>query len=175
LITVALYCGNETYDGCNDLSDMLQLSQTEAEYREWINGYPLRIVVLQELPEEYFQTGLREVIGVLKRSTDKNALLEYYQNNIDRFAKLDDLAIETIGVMIGNTNLIAYKQKQGGLDMCKAFDDVRAEGKIEGIVEGEERYARLAKELCLRERVADIIEAATNLEFRHRLYQEFSI
>lgn len=135
--------------------------------------------MLQELEEEYFQTGLRELIGVIKRSSNKKELLKYYEDNKSRFAALDNLAIETIGIMIGNTNLLEYKQEGGGLDMCKAFEDVREEGKIEGKIEGkaegEERYARLAKELCLCERMADIIEAATNLEFRHRLYQEFGI
>ena len=150
---------------------MLQSKQISSEYKKWINGYPLHLVVLQDLKEELFQTGLRELIGVMKRSSDVKELVRYYEENKGRFAKLDEVAIETIGIMIGNTNLIHCKQEEGGLDMCKAFDDVREEGKIEG----EERYARLAKELCLRERMADIIEAATNVEFRNRLYQEFSI
>ncbi len=175
LITIALYCGTVKYDGCNDLADMVQSKQIDAEYRKWINGYPLRVIMLRELKEELFQTGLRELIGVMKRSLDKDELLKYYTDNKKRFGELDDLAIETIGIMIGNTNLIECKQEGGGLDMCKAFEDVREEGKIEGKIEGEERYARLAKELCLRERMADIIEAASNLEYRNRLYQEFSI
>lgn len=175
MITVAQYCGKEKYDGSKDLIDMLQSKHIDAEYKRWINGYPLRLIVLQNLKEERFQTGLRELIGVMKRSSDPKELLRYYEENKRRFAQLDDVAIETIGIMIGNTHLIHCKQEEGGLDMCKAFDDVREEGKIEGKAEGEDRYARLAKELCLRERMADIIEAATNLEFRNRLYQEFSI
>ena len=171
LITVALYCGKEEYDGCKDLTDMLQSKQIDAEYKKWINGYPLHLIVLQELKEELFQTGLRELIGVMKRSSEQKELLQYYEENKSRFARLDDVTIETIGSMIGNNNLMECKQEEGGLDMCKAFEDVREEGKIEG----EDRYARLAKELCLRERMADIIEAATNLEYRNRLYQEFSI
>lgn len=133
MITVALYCGNEKYDGCNDLLDVLKSDQIDAEYRKWIVGYPLHIIILQNLNEECFQTGLRELIGVMKRSSDKNVLLEYYYENRERFAQLDDFTIETIGIMIGNKHLINFKQEQGGLDMCKAFDDAKEEGKMEGL------------------------------------------
>uniref|UniRef100_UPI004055A7F0 hypothetical protein n=1 Tax=Acetatifactor sp. TaxID=1872090 RepID=UPI004055A7F0 len=133
LITVALYCGTEKYDGCNDLMDVLKLEQIETEYRKWVTGYPLHIIILQDLKEEYFQTGLRELIGVMKRSSDKNALLEYYSENKERFAVLDDITIETIGIMIGNTQLIKFKQERGGVDMCKAFEDAKLEGKQEGV------------------------------------------
>ena len=138
LITVVLYCGIEKYDGCTDLRDMLKLEQIETECREWIVGYPLHIITLQELNEEKFQTGLRELIGVMKRSSDKEALLEYYNDNRERFSGLDDLTIETIAIMIGNKQLIECKQEEGGLDMCKAFDDVRLEGKMEGRIEGKQ-------------------------------------
>ncbi len=179
LITVALYCGTEQYDGCKDLKDMLGLKQIDAEYRKWIIGYPLHIVVLQDLQEEYFQSGLRELIGVLKRSTKKASLLQYYQENQERFARLDDLTIETIGILIGNKKLVQFKQEQGGLDMCKAFEDAKMEGLKEGLkeglLEGEERYARLTKELCMRQRMTDILKAATNMEYRNQLFQEFSI
>ena len=54
--------------------------------------------------------------------------------------------------------------------LCAVFLRVPNTMLIFGIVR-----RKLLKELCLRERMADIIEAATNLEFRNRLYQEFSI
>uniref|UniRef100_UPI004057014C hypothetical protein n=1 Tax=Acetatifactor sp. TaxID=1872090 RepID=UPI004057014C len=175
LITVALYCGTEKYDGCNDLSDMLNSKYIDTEYGKWISGYPLHVIVLQDLQEEYFKTGLRELIGVMKRSSDSEALLEYCNENRERFEKLDDFTIETIGVMIGNQNLIQFKQERGGLDMCKAFEMVKEEGRLEGKIEGEERYAKLTRELYIRERMADILQAATNIEYRNRLYQEFRI
>lgn len=171
LITVALYCGTEQYDGCNDLQDMLKSDQIDAEYRKWIVGYPLHIIILQNLNEECFQTGLRELIGVMKRSADKKALLEYYIENRERFSELDDFTIETMGIMIGNERLINFKQEEGGLDMCKAFEDAREEGKIEA----EERYAKLTKELYNRKRMTDILKAATNIEYRNCLYQEFRL
>ncbi len=183
LITVALYCGAEQYDGCNNLSDMLKSEQIETEFRKWIAGYPLHLIVLRDLREEYFHTGLRELIGVIKRSGDREALLQYYQEHKERFAKLDEVTVETIGIMIGNHKLLQYPQEQGGLDMCKAFEDAKEEGIREGIkegikegiVEGEERYARLTRELYIRERMADIMEAAINMEYRNRLFQEFHL
>lgn len=171
LITVALYCGTDDYDGCNDLKDVLKLGKINTEYRRWISGYSTNIIILQQLEEENFRTGLRELIGVMKRCSDKDALLKYYEENKERFAMLDEPAIETISIMLGNRNIMECRQEEGGIDMCKAFDDAKIEGKIEG----EERYAKLTRELCLRERMADIIKAAENVEFRNRLYREFSL
>ena len=175
LITVALYCGTENYDGCNDLKDVLKLEKIRTEYRELVAGYPTNVIILRQLDEKNFRTGLRELIGVMKRCSDNKELLQYYEDNKGRFASLDETAVETISVMLGNKNIIECRQEEGGIDMCKAFDDVRNEGRIEGKIEGEERYAKLTRELCLRERMADIIEAAGNVEFRNRLYREFSL
>lgn len=161
LITAALYCGDEEYDGCHDLKDVLKLDYIETECREWISGYPTRIVVLSELDECNFQTGLRELIGVTKRKGNKEALLAYYEENKERFAKLDLQTIETIGVMIGNKKLPEFKQEEGGLDMCKAFDDAKMEGRLEGRLEGKLEGEREGK---LKSRLESLRNLMKNLQ-----------
>ena len=42
-----------------------------------------------------------------------------------------------MGVLIGKKTLKLFPQKEGGLDVCKAFEDEREEGREEGLVEGK--------------------------------------
>jgi hypothetical protein len=41
---------------------------------------------------------------------------------------LDEISIDTMGVLIGKKSLKLFPQEEGGLDMCKAFEDEREEG-----------------------------------------------
>ena len=43
-----------------------------------------------------------------------------------------------MGELIGNRKLKMFQQENGGVDVCKAFEDEREEGRLEGRLEGEE-------------------------------------
>lgn len=56
----------------------------------------------------------------------------YYSEHKERFRQLDDISINVMGVLIGKRTLKFFPQEEGGLDMCKAFEDEREEGREEG-------------------------------------------
>lgn len=56
----------------------------------------------------------------------------YYLEHKERFRQLDDISINVMGVLIGKRTLKFFPQEEGGLDMCKAFEDEREEGRAEG-------------------------------------------
>ena len=124
------------YDGCKDLHGMLKLDRKPEKFRCLIPNYPLNLVTLQDISEEKFQTGLRELIGVMKRSKDKHALYAYCKEHEDRLRELDEETIRTMSVMINQENLLEYRQKEGGFDMCKAFEDMKQEGIEIGLSQG---------------------------------------
>ncbi len=130
--TVALYCGMEDYDGALDVLGLMDTGDLERDAQPYPNAYPFRIYSLRELSEERLQTSLREIVGVFKRCQDKEAMLEYYNMHKERFQQLDELSIETMGVLIGRADLKLFPQEEGGLDMCKAFRDAIEEGRTEG-------------------------------------------
>ena len=133
VVTTTFYHGLEEYDGCRDLHGMLKLEKEHEDYLDLIPNYPLNLITLKDIQEDNLRTGLREVIGVMKRSRDKDDLLQYYQENQERFHQLDDETINTIGVLINQKDLIKYKDENGGVNMCKAFEDVKTEGRLEGM------------------------------------------
>ncbi len=135
--TIGLYCGDGEFDGVSNILSMLDLEDLEPEYRGLLRGYPVNIYNLKELQEENYQTEWREIIAVFKRSKDKEAMKTYYLEHKERFRQLDDISINVMGVLIGKRTLKFFPQEEGGLDMCKAFEDEREEGREEGRVEGK--------------------------------------
>ena len=128
VITTTFYHGLEEYDGCRDLHGMLKLEKEHEDYLDLIPNYPLNLITLKDIQKGNLKTGLREVVGVMKRSRNKDELLKYYQENQERFHQLDDETIDTIGVLINQKDLIKYRDENGGVNMCKAFEDVKNEG-----------------------------------------------
>ncbi len=135
--TIGLYCGEGTYSGSSDVLDMLDVDGLEPEYRELLKNYKVKIYNLADLQEERYESSLREIIAIFKRSKDRESMKQYYREHKERFRRLDEISIDTMGVLIGKKTLKLFPQEEGGLDMCKAFEDERAEGKAEGKAEGE--------------------------------------
>lgn len=67
--------------------------------------------------------------------------------------------------------------------MCKALEELYADGKSEGKSEGiregnregEARFALLTEKLITASRTDDLLRAAKDSEFRGKLYQEYEI
>ena len=135
--TIGLYCGNGEYGGTSNVLTMLNRAELEPEYQELLEDYRVKIYNLKDLKEENYQSGWREIIAVFKRSKDKEAMKAYYLEHKERFRQLDDTSIKVMGVLIGKRTLNLFPQEEGGLDMCKAFEDEREEGREEGLVEGK--------------------------------------
>ena len=136
--TVALYCGDGEYDGAGGIQEMMDTMGLDEECRGMLKDYPIKVYHLKDLKEENYENGLREIIAVFKRSGDRQAIKEYYLANKVRFQRMDELAIDTMGALIGIHNLKIFRQEEGGVDMCKAFEEEREEGRLEGKLEGME-------------------------------------
>ena len=132
--TIGLYCGEETYDGPQGILDMMDVEELGKDFRKLLKDYRIRIYNLKDLQEENYETSLREIIAIFKRSEDREAMKQYYLEHKERFKTLDEISIDTMGVLIGKKSLKLFPQEEGGLDMCKAFEDEREEGREEGIL-----------------------------------------
>ena len=81
------------------------------------------------------KTGLKQLFGVMKRSEDKKALREYIEENADEFSHLDEETFDVMSVMVNQKYLVKYKEscksERGEMDMCKAIEDIREEGREE--------------------------------------------
>lgn len=151
--TVALYCGLKDYDGKESLLQMTNFQSLASDLQEMFIDYPITIYQLKNLQEENFQTSLREIIAVFKRCQNRNEVKNYYLAHKERFAQMDELAIDTLGALIGKRTLKMFKQKTGGIDMCKAFEEEREEGRLEGKLE-----AQMENEENLRKAISNLMK-----------------
>ena len=81
-------------------------------FRKYTANYRINLVTLADLQEERFETGLREVIGMMKRGRDKDAMREYCRKNEERFRRLDEETYDVISVMIHHRKL---EERKDGL------------------------------------------------------------
>ena len=140
VVTIVFYHGKKPYDSCKTLHDMLDFSGENAKYKPFAADYKMNLVTLDSLDETLFETGLRELVGVMKRSDDKQRLKVYCDENRERLENLDIDTYNTISVMINQRNLQRLKktnQENGGVNMCKAIEDMIEDGRIEGKLEGK--------------------------------------
>lgn len=195
-ITVVLYHGQASWNAPGRLQELLDTDGMDEVLHSLLMDYRLHIINLTELKEENFKTGLRELIGMMKRRDSKEALQAYCRENEDRFRNMDDETYDLICTMINHKTLAKKKERcrnkeRRGVDMCKAIDEMVLDGKREGKEEGkrqgiligekrgekagEEKLSRLIAQLLSENRLADISKVTGSVQARRRLYREYGI
>ena len=193
VVTVVFYHGKGGWTACKELHDMLNFNGENEILKNYTTNYRANIISLQELEAEKFQTGLREVIGIMQRRGDKKELQQYYRENRERFSQLDEDTYDTISVMIDRKEFrerktkAAMRNEKGKLDMCKALDDIEKdarqegirigikEGELLGIKAGEEKLAILIGRLVSDGRIEDVKIVAADEKTREALYREYGL
>ena len=74
---------------------------------------------------------LKLVLNIIKNQGDKNALLSYI-NSEEAFKNLDYRTAKLL-----ETIMKVDIPNDGGYNMCKAIEDIKNDGKLEGLLEGE--------------------------------------
>lgn len=128
-----------------------------------------------------FVTDLREVFGFLMRQKDKKKLRQYVNTN-EYFRHMRKDAYNVIVALSGIEDLrikVEDQQTEGGVDMCKAIDDLMKdameEGVEKGMGQGMERINRLNLQLVAEGRTQDMIRAAGDFVFQAKLMRKYGI
>lgn len=192
VVTILLYHGEGKWTSASRLSDMLDLTGMDAAMKGLMNEYRLHVFNLTDLDENKFETGLRELIGMVKRKDDEEELLAYCRENAERLSGLDEDTYDLICTMLNKKTLIMNKdssrnRKEDTVNMCKALDDLERHSKEKGIAigrelgekrgekRGEERLGMLITRLAQDDRMKEALSAAKSVRVRRRLYQEYGI
>lgn len=137
VITLVLHFGADPWDGATSLHEMMYFPLEEM--RTFIQDYKIHLIdpaALKPDELEKFSTSLREVLGCIKYSKDKEKLSSFIRNNTRMM-----LEINAARVIQAITNItLDLSEEVEEVDMCKAIDDMmqdsREEGKAEGRIEG---------------------------------------
>ena len=179
--TIVFYHGEEPYDGCTDLHDMLELDKENKTYKRLVADYHMNLIRAEDLDETLFETGMQELVGFLKRQGDKKELMDYIEKNRERIENMDEETFDAVTILMSiPKKFIKRKEKtEGDSGMCTAMKewlaDERNAGKQEGIEEGENRFASLTAALLALKRLDDLNRAVSDEGFRSSLYREFAL
>ena len=132
VITITVYLGAEKWDGPRKLSDMF--GEADGWLKKLVSDYRIHLVIPQEIEDfSKFRTSLGEVLEIIKVSEDKEAMKRLFATN-PQYKTMDNESVRAINTFIG-VNL-PVNEEGSETDMCKAFEEIKAEEREEGREEG---------------------------------------
>ena len=157
VITLVLHFGADPWDGATSLHEMMDLPLEEM--RTFIQDYKIHLIdpaALEPDELEKFSTSLREVLGCIKYSKDKEKLSSFIRNNTRMM-----LEINAARVIQAITNItLDLSEEVEEVDMCKAIDDMMQDSREEGKAEGRTEGILFARTGRVRDGVLSIKDAA---------------
>ena len=153
VVTIVVYLQPEEWDGPKSLHEMLDFTGIPDKMIKRIPDYEM-ILLQPSAYEETEKSGLKStlsiVLGLLKRAGSKTEFKDYIDGHSEIFR---ELPYNTAAVINEYCNIGIPEEKVNGkevVDMCKAVEEIREDGRIAGRREGEligERRGRREGEL----------------------------
>lgn len=157
VITLVLHFGADPWDGATSLHEMMYFPLEEM--RTFIQDYKIHLIdpaALKPDELEKLSTSLREVLGCIKYSKDKEKLSSFIRNNTRMM-----LEINAARVIQAITNItLDLSEEVEEVDMCKAIDDMMQDSREEGKAEGRTEGILFALTGLVRDGVLSIKDAA---------------
>lgn len=178
VITITVYLGIKEWDGPRKLSDMF--GDVDEELLPFIPDYRINLLAPREITDfTGFRTSIRQLFEVLQNAYDKEKMQEVLQND-EKFSRVDRETVEAINLFAGTD--IDIDEKEEVIDMCKAWEDQKNEGREEGRELGrklgrEEGRIRQAKvtALKLQKKGYSIEDIAECVDFDEKTVKEWLV
>lgn len=143
VVSVVFYYGEEAWNGKLDLHGLLGLDKEEYRFlKKYVPNYRVNIINPAEIEDlSSLEESLQMVFGMLKYRKDLQGLKTYVEKNREYFSDIDEESYRAAKMMLGAESYwkdIKSKKENGGMDMCKALEDLRQEGIDIGIERGVE-------------------------------------
>ena len=143
VITITVYLGTKEWDGPRKLSDMF--GDVDEELLPFIPDYRINLLAPREITDfTGFRTSIRQLFEVLQ--------------NDEKFSNVDRETVEAINLFAGTD--IDIDEKEEVIDMCKAWEEQKNEGREEGRELGERQkiISQIVKKLQKDKSVAEIAD-----------------
>ena len=140
VITIVFYYDVKNWDGAADLYDMFGLDKLPAKEKtaveSFIPNYKINLIDAGNIDDiTRFHTDLQQVFGMLKYRGEKEKLQRYMQENREYFGQVDVETYQALGAFLHSEKKLKEIVEHGEeeqIDMCKALDDIYADGEKAG-------------------------------------------
>ena len=143
VITLVIHFGAEDWDGPLSLHEMMPIR--DMEILSYVENYRIHLIDPAKLTEEElnkFSTSMREVMGYIKYSNNKEKLLDFLRTDTHKSIEMNAArVIKTI-----TKTPIKISEEKEGIEMCQAIEELIAESEARGEVRGK---AEGMIEMCL--------------------------
>lgn len=155
------------HDACYSKADMLDSIVESKLYQCFVHSHDAPQPLLLQLDEKRYQTGLREIVGLLKRCDRKEALRQYCRSNRRRLSSLDEDTFLVAGILLGDTRILVSRErfkKEGKYDMCKALRELLQESEKRGVTRGTKLGEQTGRKKLIRELVRKLHRKGKSIE-----------
>lgn len=141
IVPIVVYYGSVEWDASQDIHSMLELDDSlqNEELKKYVPNYKINLLNVGnvECPENY-KSGLQQLFGMLKCKSDKTAMRNYIHKHKEKLSSVDAETFRLLGNLLGNAEEFEKYQKEenGGIDMCRAFDEIYKEEQEKGRIQG---------------------------------------
>lgn len=163
IATLVIYWGEQEWDGPRSLHEMVDFNEKGTllgvELQKLVPEYPLHFLDLTSFQHfEYFKTELRPLLEFYQKRNSKEKFMECL-NDSEKYKDMDEESWYLLSQLTNSKsirNLIQRREQKAREDksMCKALDDLiadgKAEGKAESIIELLEEYGEIPDNLKIR-------------------------
>ena len=143
VITLVIHFGAEEWDGPLSLHERMPIR--DMEILSYVENYRIHLIDPAKLTEEElnkFSTSMREVMGYIKYSNNKEKLLDFLRTDTHKSIEMNAArVIKTI-----TKTPIKISEEKEGIEMCQAIEELIAESEARGEVRGK---AEGMIEMCL--------------------------
>ncbi len=150
VITLVIFFSPDEWDGPTSLHEMMNV--TDERILSLVPDYQIHLIAPAGLADEElkkFHSSLKEVLGFIKYSKDKDKLTEIVQ---DEFKELRKEEIDVLNECV-NANL-RLQDGEERLDVCKALEDMRREAAEEATIKATEA----TEERTLLEAISNMVK-----------------
>ena len=156
VISLVFYYGLQDWDASTDLYGMFQQNEffhKSPILKQYIPNYSLNLIDAGNVESlERFHSDLHFIFGMLQYKDNSCELKTYITENKDYFENVDLETYQAIGALLHSEKKVAAvipQTEHGGVNMCKAIDDLYNSGVQEGIEKGLFALIEAYKELDL--------------------------
>ena len=138
VISLVVYYGEEKWDAARCLHDLLDLEKLPPSLINYIENYHIHVFDYHDYDTfDMFHTELRQIFSFLKHSFSKTELQNFLAEHREEYYNISKEACELLATLTHTAELFELNkhtdEKKGGINMCKAFEEMRLEGLEEGI------------------------------------------
>ncbi len=141
VITIVVYYGKDKpWDGARTLYGLLDMEGKEEKIMPYVSDYRLNLFDFHEYDSfEQFHSELQMFFEFLRYSGEKELLKEKMEVHRGQYEELSSQAkvlLTKLTNIKGIPGVEAGEFERGEFSMCKAFEDMKEEGRSEGKIEG---------------------------------------